>query len=319
MRTGVRFNGLDVADWSREVTRLKRAGLDEEALDLALACLRALTRNGPVSIRFVTQVTVLQHKLGLFDDEITVLEHFRTPGRLRGSERELLDVEKRLAKARELRARRAGEDPAPFRSRWRELVDAHKSAPAPPQPFLPSPEQLAAREFVAVDFETANRRGAVSACQIALTRVADGQLTEEYVTYLRPPAGFQRFEFTDIHGITWEDVEDAPEWAQVAGEIASFVGARPVWAHNAGFDSGVWRGLDQHFGLHTHPAEFYCTVRLSRKAAPGLINHKLPTVTAHYAPDFVLDHHRADSDARACALIVAALQREPSVRNLLAG
>ena len=42
---------------------------------------------------------------------------------------------------------------------------------------------------------------------------------------------------------------------------------------------------------------------------PGLVNYKLPTVTAHLAPDFELDHHSADSDAEACALIVAALQR----------
>ena len=34
MRTGVKFNGYDVADWSREISRLKRAGQDEEALDL---------------------------------------------------------------------------------------------------------------------------------------------------------------------------------------------------------------------------------------------------------------------------------------------
>ncbi len=313
------FNGHDVADFSREIARLKREGRDEEALDLALGCLRALARSGPTSLRFVTQVTVLQHRLGLFDDEITVLEHFRAPGRLRGGRRELLDVGKRLAKARELRAKAAGEDPAPFRAQWRRLVDAHKSAPAPRPPFLPSPERLAAGEFVAVDFETANRRGAVSACQIALTRVRDGELAEEYVTYLRPPAGYQRFEFTDLHGISWPDVEDAPTWPQVAGEIAEFVGDRPVWAHNAGFDSGVWRGLDEHFGLHTYPAEFYCTVRLSRKSAPGLRNHRLPTVTAHYAPGFELDHHRADSDARACALIVAALQRDPTVAALLGG
>ena len=318
MSTGVKFNGYDVADWSREIARLKRAGQDEEALDLALGCLRALAGNGPTSLRFVTQVTVLQHRLGLLDDEIAVLEHFRSPGRLRGGQRDLLDVEKRLAKSRELRAKATGEDPTPFRAQWRRLVDAHKSAPAPAQPFLPTPERLAVAEFVAVDFETANRRGAVSACQIALTRVRDGELAEEYVTYLRPPAGYQRFEFTDLHGISWPDVADAPTWSQVGADIAEFVGDRPVWAHNAGFDSGVWRGLDDHFGLRTHPAEFYCTVRLSRKSAPGLVNHRLPTVTEHYAPGFVLDHHRADSDARACALIVAAMQRDPAVATLLA-
>lgn len=41
---------------------------------------------------------------------------------------------------------------------------------------------------------------------------------------------------------------------------------------------------------------------------PGLVNYKLPTVVGACAPDFRLTHHTADSDAEACALIVAALQ-----------
>ncbi|MDK9344918.1 hypothetical protein FAM22021_001729 [Propionibacterium freudenreichii] len=42
-------------------------------------------------------------------------------------------------------------------------------------------------------------------------------------------------------------------------------------------------------------------------------NYRLPTVLERCAPHFVLDHHKADSDAEACALIVAALQSNPEL------
>lgn len=67
-----------------------------------------------------------------------------------------------------------------------------------------------AREFVAVDFETANRSGGVSACQIALIKVRDGRVIDRLVSYLLPPQGYQHFEFTYLHGISFRDVERAP-------------------------------------------------------------------------------------------------------------
>lgn len=82
-----------------------------------------------------------------------------------------------------------------------------------------------------------------------------------------------------------------------------------MFAHNASFDAGVWSGLDGFFQTRTRPAGFYCSYRTARHLVPGLANYKLPTVTAHLVPGYRLDHHRADSDAEACALIVAALQR----------
>lgn len=306
------LNGRDVYDWLPVIAGRKRAGQPEEALDIALACINAFS--GTVPIKFLTHATILQHSLGLFDDEITLLSTA-----LRGSYNtaDVLELHKRLAKAQEARAKREGDDPGPFRARWRELVDKQKSLPKPRPKFLPTAEELAEQEFVAVDFETANRRGALSACQIALTKIRDGRVVGQYNTLLRPPAGFEHFEFSWLHGITFEDVAEAPRWPTVAAEVAEFVGSLPTYAHNAGFDQGVWAALDRHFHTSTLPERFYCTVLLSRRTAPGLDNHKLPTVTDYYAPGFELNHHRADSDAEACALIVAALQQDPGVSTLL--
>ncbi|WP_078056902.1 exonuclease domain-containing protein [Corynebacterium bouchesdurhonense] len=201
--------------------------------------------------------------------------------------------------------------------------------PAPAQPgaagrrgraakYIPSRSKLLQDSFVAVDFETANRVGGASACQVGMVRVEDGDVAESFCTYLRPPEEHIAFEFSHIHGIYRGDVEDAPSWFDIADRVVEFVAGAPVYAHNATFDASVWRGLDRYYFTGTFPTEFYCTARMSRRLLPQLPDHTLPTVAAYCAPGFRLDHHRADSDALACAHIVAQFQRDRALHPLLA-
>ena len=184
--------------------------------------------------------------------------------------------------------------------------------------YIPSKSKLLRSEYVCVDFETANRVQGASACQVAMVKVADGEVTDAFCTYLRPPEEHIVFEFSHIHGIYRGDVEDAPSWFDIADDVVAFVGGAPVYAHNATFDASVWRGLDRYYFTGTLPDEFYCTARMSRRLLPQLPDHTLPTVTAYCAPGFALNHHRADSDALACAHIVAQFQRDRSLHELLA-
>lgn len=174
------------------------------------------------------------------------------------------------------------------------------------------------RDFVAVDFETANRVGGASACQVALVRVEGFEVVDTFCTYLRPPDEHIAFEFSHIHGIYRGDVEDAPSWFDIADQVVDFLGGAPVWAHNATFDASVWRGLDRYYFTGTFPQELYCTARTARRLLPDLPDHTLPTVTRYCAPGFPLVHHRADSDALACAHIVAYFQRDRALHELLA-
>lgn len=175
--------------------------------------------------------------------------------------------------------------------------------------LIPNLEDLMRQEFIAMDFETANKLGGVSACQIALVKICDGEITNQFTSYILPPSGYQHFEFTWLHGISFADVAAAPTWAELAEEIKKFIGELPVYAHNAKFDARVWRELDRYFGVKSYPKEFYCTYRMAARAIPDLANHKLPTVTAYFAPEYQLNHHEAFSDAKACAQIVIGLQR----------
>lgn len=138
--------------------------------------------------------------------------------------------------------------------------------------------------------------------------MSGGRVVDRLVTLLSPPVGWDHFEFSYLHGISAEHTRGAPDWGQVAGQVACFTASLPVFAHNAQFDARVWRQLDDFFATSSYPERFYCTYRTAQWLIPGLPNYRLPTVTRVCAPDFVLNHHRADSDAEACAMIVAALQ-----------
>ncbi|MDO5738259.1 MAG: exonuclease domain-containing protein [Eubacteriales bacterium] len=172
---------------------------------------------------------------------------------------------------------------------------------------MPNREELALKSFVAVDFETANR-SPLSACQIALVRFENSKPIEDFVSFIKPPQAYGHFEFTYLHGISEPDVAQAPTWLDLADKLTSLIGDCPVYAHNASFDSRVWAAVDKYYFKNSLPRRFYCSCNLARQFLPGLYNYKLPTVLAHCDPSFNLHHHRADSDAMACGIIVSKIQ-----------
>lgn len=160
------------------------------------------------------------------------------------------------------------------------------------------------KRFVAIDFETADH-GADSACAVGLALVERGRLTASAYHLIRPPR--RRFTFTWVHGLTWEDVADAPTFAELWPKLRRFLNrGEALVAHYAPFDRAVLRGCCAAARVTPPPLPFLCTVRLAR-AAWRLPSNKLPDVCRHLA--IGLNHHDALSDARACAqILISALQ-----------
>lgn len=158
--------------------------------------------------------------------------------------------------------------------------------------------------FVAIDFETADR-GPDSACSVGLVRVEHGEITVREHRLIRPPR--RRFEFTDIHGITWQQVRDQPVFRDVWTELLPVIaGATALAAHNAPFDRGVLAACCEVAGLAMPELPFHCTVQRARRAW-GLPRNRLSDVCAHLG--IPLCHHDALSDAEACARILLAADR----------
>ena len=96
---------------------------------------------------------------------------------------------------------------------------------------------LTGLDFVAVDMETANaQRASVCAVGIALVRAGEVVATEKIL--VQPPTGLDSFSALNrgIHGICAEDVKDAPDWNEVAGQLEVLGSQLPLVAHNAAFD-----------------------------------------------------------------------------------
>ncbi|TFI19585.1 DNA polymerase III subunit epsilon, partial [Micrococcus endophyticus] len=80
-----------------------------------------------------------------------------------------------------------------------------------------------------------------------------------------PPVGFDRFDPRNvrIHGITEDRVLDAARFADVYDELAGFVGADVLAAHNAGFDVGVIESGLEVSGRDVPRLDFVCTLVLA--------------------------------------------------------
>lgn len=170
--------------------------------------------------------------------------------------------------------------------------------------------------YVAIDFETANR-GRASACSMAAVTVENGQIVNSAYSLIRPP--ILQFDYwnTRIHGITVRDVEHKPTFNELWPRIRTHLENKVVIAHNAIFDVGVLRSMLDEYGLAYPSFQYVCTVDIARRVWTDAENYKLSTLAKRFAIEF--DHHNALHDARTCAMIALLAQkavRADSFRHL---
>lgn len=164
-----------------------------------------------------------------------------------------------------------------------------------------APGTPAPLRFSAIDFETANSYRN-SACSVGVVRVENGTIVAAEHRLIRPPS--RDFPNSWVHGITWEDVADAPTFGEVWATLRPLVeGVAFIAAHNASFDRSVLRTCCEEAGIAAPRTRFECTVKLARSAL-GIYPTKLHMVCERL--NIPLRHHHALSDAEACAKIVLA-------------
>ena len=155
------------------------------------------------------------------------------------------------------------------------------------------------QRFLAIDFETAEY-ARDSACAIGLALVENLQIVETASYLIRPPSS--RFVFTNIHGITWDDVKEERTFGELWPSISRFFeGVDFIAAHNSPFDKGVLGACCRRYDIAPPETEFRCTLRLARKLL-DLESNNLKSVSDHYGIE--LNHHEALSDTLACAKIM---------------
>lgn len=167
--------------------------------------------------------------------------------------------------------------------------------------------ELADIEFVVFDLETTGAKAPpCKITEIGAYRVRGGQVLEKFHTLVNPETPIPYF-ITGLTGIDDEMVADAPLFGDIIHDLLGFIGDSVLVAHNSGFDM---RFLNHEIGMvfpeHRLVNPCLCTVQLSRRLLPDILNHKLSTVAKHYDIDLT-NHHRAAADAFATAHIFVNL------------
>ena len=159
---------------------------------------------------------------------------------------------------------------------------------------------IRSNRFVCFDVETPNARNDRMSA-IGITVVDDGVITEEFFSYVNPEEPFDTFN-TELTGISTETVASAPSFKELWPGIKAVMSSGVLVAHNAPFDMGVLKKCLKDYGIiWKERVSYICTVRIGRKILPD-ISHRLNEMCRYYR--IGLDHHKADSDSRACAEIL---------------
>jgi len=156
--------------------------------------------------------------------------------------------------------------------------------------------------FIAIDFETAIY-SPESACSVGLVKFTGGIETDTYYSLIRPPRLYIRPDFTAIHGLTVEDVKDAPLFQELwDSDIRPFIGDFTLVAHNAPFDMGVLRAVLDWYELPIPELPYFCSCSLARNTWRGLASYSLQNLANNFG--IVYKAHNALDDARTCAKLI---------------
>jgi DNA polymerase III epsilon subunit family exonuclease len=167
----------------------------------------------------------------------------------------------------------------------------------------PEARPLHETDFVVVDVETTGAKTPPSRImEVGAYRVHEGRIVAEFHSLVNPQIPIPPF-IVRLTGISDTMVREAPLFADIAHAWLDFVDEAVLVAHNAQFDvrflnHEIARVYPGRRMINTH----LCTVKLSRRIFPGLLNYRLHTVAEHFTIP-ILNRHRASDDALATAEI----------------
>lgn len=162
-------------------------------------------------------------------------------------------------------------------------------------------------EFVAIDVETANADMA-SICQIGLAKYRDAQLIDEWSSLINPEDYFN-FINVDIHGITEEDVEDAPTLSEVVAELIRFL-SNSVCVSHTHFDRvSIGRAFEK-YSIDPIETVWLDSARVARRTWKECSRSGYGLANVCKIIGYQFKHHDALEDAKASGqVLIAAIEK----------
>lgn len=151
--------------------------------------------------------------------------------------------------------------------------------------------------YAVIDLETTGFSAATDrVVEMACVLVQDGRIDQTWSTLVNPERDIPPHA-TRVHGITDEDVQNAPSFAIAQRALRRMCRGATVVAHNARFDLSFLPALEAWPSL--------CTIALARRCFPGAPNYRNQTLREYL--DIEVEGavaHRALGDAMVTAHIL---------------
>jgi len=162
--------------------------------------------------------------------------------------------------------------------------------------------------YAIVDIETTGGFASGNRMTEIAVLIHDGrEIVREYATLLNPMQQIPRY-ISGLTGITDQMVAEAPLFEDIADELFDLLDDKVFIAHNVQFDYSFIKKAFEKSG-YTYRAKKLCTVRMSRKAYPGLRSYSLGNLCESLEIP-ITDRHRAMGDARATTILFDRILRQ---------
>ncbi|MEM1221060.1 MAG: exonuclease domain-containing protein [Bacteroidota bacterium] len=175
------------------------------------------------------------------------------------------------------------------------------------------------RLYAIVDLETTGGRASRDKItEIAIVLHDGQQILDQFESLVNPECPIP-YGITELTGISQEMVTDAPKFYEIAKKVVEMTEGAVFVAHNVRFDYSFLQAEFRRLGF-TFSRKNLCTVRLSRKAFPGLPSYSLGKLIRHFDIQ-VPARHRAMADTLATVelfqRILAQQESEDHVYSLV--
>ncbi len=168
-------------------------------------------------------------------------------------------------------------------------------------------------EHVVLDIETTGLSSINDKIiEIGAVKIKDGIVTEKYSRLINPEIIIPK-KIIKLTGITNEMVFGEKTINEVLPEFLSFIGNKPIVAHNALFDLGFLKNKSEKLG-HQIKNTVIDTLELSRNLLT-IKKHKL-NILCEYFDIKMANHHRALDDAEAAAKLYMELTKILEQKNI---
>jgi DNA polymerase-3 subunit epsilon len=131
--------------------------------------------------------------------------------------------------------------------------------------------------------------------------------------YIKPTPNYYDPFNSAIHGIKDTHTRTQKTFKEQWKDLKKYFHNQTVVAHNAAFDCSVLRFTLDNAMLAYPDLDYHCTYRLAQVTLP-ITGHRLNEVSSHFK--IKLNHHDAESDAKASALIALKLCEKYKANSL---